>query len=316
VHAGWIISFVVGGCFLVGGAVEALAARQYKEKRCRFLGAAGMLVVAWLAVACNPRGIAMWAYPFDTVGLSVLRAHVMEWMSPSFQGNGTWAFLVLLALPLVVGNFLGRERLRFTEIVLILAVGFMGLLYQRNIYFLSAVAAVPLCRVIDAAVRQVGLRGSDEMLAQRDRRLWGLVVVALLSLTLNLWANVAPYQVVRAARETYPVDAVNWLNHSGLEGRLFNTYNWGGYLILFAPHFPVSIDPRSDLYGDVGMQDWLNVANGQGWRQTLDRDRVQIVLMEKTYPLYWILQDTLGWRVVYSDNLAAIFVRADTRETF
>jgi hypothetical protein len=41
--------------------------------------------------------------------------------------------------------------------------------------------------------------------------------------------------------------------------RMFNSYNWGGYLLWELPEYPVFIDGRTDLYDDELVEEWLRV---------------------------------------------------------
>jgi hypothetical protein len=95
---------------------------------------------------------------------------------------------------------------------------------------------------------------------------------------------------------------------------MFNSYNWGGYLIwALYPDYRVFVDGRTDLYDDAFLRDYLNVAMARpGWEDVLQRYDVKLIVIERDSVLATFLQATgedSGWRMSYSDAQAAIFVR-------
>ncbi len=95
----------------------------------------------------------------------------------------------------------------------------------------------------------------------------------------------------QAANEEYfeaslPVRSVEYLQKRSPPGRLFNHYNWGGYLVWALPDYPVFIDGRTDLYNDEIIEMWLQVVRAEaGWDEILDEWEVNLVLIEPGMPL-------------------------------
>ncbi len=110
---------------------------------------------------------------------------------------------------------------------------------------------------------------------------------------------------------TLPVDAVNYLNDSDISGNMFNSYNWGGYLMFNAPQHQVYIDGRTDLYFEF-LNDYFAVAIGsKEWRNEFEQWDIQFAVIETGSGLAEELELDAGWRTEYQDNLASIFVRED-----
>jgi hypothetical protein len=90
---------------------------------------------------------------------------------------------------------------------------------------------------------------------------------------------------------------------------LFNSYNWGGYLLWELPQYPVFIDGRTDLYNDEVINQWLKVVRAEpGWQKILDQWGVRLVLLEPGTPILGPLQDA-GWQLLYKDKTAIVFGR-------
>lgn len=134
-----------------------------------------------------------------------------------------------------------------------------------------------------------------------------LAVVAFLFLIAR-WGESVLQQEARVA-EQYSVVAVAYLQESGLVAQpLFNSYNWGGYLIWHK--IPVYVDGRADVYGDAFLRRYLHTADvGRDWREGLTAYQVEVVLMEAYAPLITVLIESGEWREVYRDDMAVIFVR-------
>ena len=92
-------------------------------------------------------------------------------------------------------------------------------------------------------------------------------------------------------------------------GRLFNAYDWGGYLLWAWPEEPVFVDGRTDLYGDDILAQWLQVVRAApGWEAVLDRWGVRVVLGKPDWPLIPALR-AAGWTEIYRDAVAVVYLR-------
>jgi hypothetical protein len=115
----------------------------------------------------------------------------------------------------------------------------------------------------------------------------------------------------RSEAETFPKAAVEWVIENEPKGNLFNSYNWGGYMIwkLF-PDYPVFIDGRADLYGKEFITNYTKIyfAN-PGWEEKLDQDNIAIVFVESDAKLADALRQSSSWEKSFEDDLSVIFLR-------
>jgi len=131
-----------------------------------------------------------------------------------------------------------------------------------------------------------------------------LIVVLSLAVLGNLFLISQPERV----DENYPVAAVQWMQVHHPEGRLFNSYNWGGYLLWTLPETPVFIDGRADLYGDDLLDQWHAVVNADKKALSLlDQWDVKVVLLEPDWPIVEVLKSN-GWKVEFEDEQAVILI--------
>jgi hypothetical protein len=127
---------------------------------------------------------------------------------------------------------------------------------------------------------------------------------------------------LRAAEWRYPAGAADFLLSHHITGHIFNTYEYGGYLIWrLWPEQQVFIDGRSlseTLFQDYGRILYNVEEPGQNAQQLLDRYGVQTILMntfEYSEGLVYRLAPALAdpqqteWKLVYEDPAAIVLMR-------
>ena len=69
-----------------------------------------------------------------------------------------------------------------------------------------------------------------------------------------------------------------------IEGNLFNTFIWGGYLLLAWPEQRVFIDGGTDHYGDTLFSQYIQVWNlDPGWQDVLRSHGIDLAIEEMRY---------------------------------
>src|SRR5207244_11941675 len=106
----------------------------------------------------------------------------------------------------------------------------------------------------------------------------------------------------------FPARACEEVQRRGYRGPLYNSFDWGGYLIWRLPHLPVSIDGRTNLHGEERIQRSLGTwAGRKGWQDDPALARARVVLVEAAAPLASLLRRADRFQLVYADNHAALF---------
>lgn len=332
VHGGYAIAFILMLLYAAGEAVNYLTAHREDPvvdwARWRHLLLAGAL--SFLAVVVNPHTWRMWLYPFQTVNIGVLRDFIQEWQSPNFHQPIALPFAVMLLLTLAAVARAGR-RADWTDLALVGGWAMMALLAGRNIAIFALVATPILVRYADAAWTaqqrhwaEDGLPWQQSLLAALSgrparpaRRLfvlnWVLLGLVLLGAGVKAGQVLWPGTMARVEAETLPRQAVTFLETEQPAGPMFNSYNWGGYLIYrLWPDYRVFVDGRTDLYDDAFLREYLNTARtGPGWREPLERYGINLVFIEHDSLLANALREEPGWLEVYRDEQAALFRRVE-----
>jgi hypothetical protein len=326
-HGGFVIAFILMGCYLLGETLNRLiSAAPPKVALPPLLLVAGLSVPA---VLLNPNTVKMIPYAIQTVSIGPLQDFIQEWAAPDFHNLQFHPFIWLLLLTLAAMG-LSRKRADGTDLVLVGAFAYMGLLSSRNTALFALVAAPVLTRHAAAAIDGLALNPRTSWLGvlthtHPPRRPSGPVTLLNALLLILALAGAATKACLDLARlddravwgRGLPVEAADYLRENPLPGWMFNTYNWGGYLIWsLHPEQPVFVDGRTDLYALNGqaLDDYATVHWVRpGWHEVLDRYDIGFVLTERTGLLDILLAETEGWEAVYTDDIAVIYSRAGDR---
>jgi hypothetical protein len=270
-----------------------------------------IMVISIFVLVVNPFGLDMLKVPFATVNIGVLQDFIQEWASPNFHERQTWPFAFLL-----IGAFgfagLSKRRIDWTDLTLVSGTAFLALMSGRNIALFAVVATPVLASHLEEFLRDRGwqIRPVTRVRPAMARLNWLLLALVLMGGVVKAFYAANP-DAIKAAQETHlPVRVATYLNEVQPEGLMFNSYNWGGYLMFAAPDYSVYVDGRTDLYGDAFLREYLGVAFARdGWQEVLEERKIGFVVIEQNSLLSNALRDEPEWRVDYEDDMAVVFVR-------
>jgi len=330
-HGGFVIAFLLLGCYLAGETLNRLTSSpsQNEGAGVKIRPLLLIFLISLPAVLLNPNTVKMIPYAYQTVSIGPLQDFIQEWASPDFHRLQFHPFLWLLLLTLAAMG-LSRRRADWTDLVLVSLFGYLGLLAVRNIALFALVVAPVLSRHATAAVEELAstvprlswlaVAGHtrpappSRRLARLNLLLLALILVAAAS---KIGLDLARLRAPAVWGRGLPLAATDYLRHHELPGQMFNTYNWGGYLIWsLYPDKPVFVDGRTDLYAlhSRVLDDYVTVHWTQpGWQQVLDRYKIGYVITERTGLLDRTLSESQGWQLLYQDNVAAIYGRAEAK---
>lgn len=136
------------------------------------------------------------------------------------------------------------------------------------------------------------------------------MLLVLVMLTAGVkWVSVSTVNFVEDVEsQVFPVGAIAWIEEHNPAGRLFNEYNWGGYLIWHLPTYPVYVDGRTDLFSDGVLENYIAAVSGGGsWEKTLDADGVTIVLVPPDSGVVRELKEYNNWHLRYEDEISVVY---------
>jgi len=251
----------------------------------------------------------------------VALALIQEWQSPDFHPVSLQPF-IWMALALLASVGLSGRRIDGTDLVTVGVFTYAALLAGRNIGPFAIVAAPVLSRHVGAIVTRLGSAAGRSRPPQPDtepklrpKAVFGVLNAIILALVVALagWKVCLPLGKAfneQVQRETLPVGAVEWIERERPEGRIFNRYRWGGYLIWrLWPEYRVFVDGRTDLYGDRALEDYVEIATaGPRAMELLQAYGVRWAVVRPEDALGTLLACE-GWELAYQDGVAAVWVR-------
>lgn len=310
-HAGYVIGLVLLGLWLAAMAAERVLWHERRDLR----GPVLTLIASFAATAVNPNGVALLTYPLTYLapGNASFKL-ISEWQSPDFHQP--------MHLPLALG------------IIVLVAVGVTG--SGRNLFRLGLALLFTLFALQSS--RHQPLFALTFMLVVGDALLerwawarrpdqgpsaargypalnWSLLAMAVLAAAAVV-PQMPTAQVHKAANTggtpPYPVEGADFIRQRYPEARMFNSYEWGGYLInALYPQQRVFIDGRPDMYGDALVEEYVDVVTIQsGWQDILDKYGVDLVIIERESALATVLRESPAWLSAFSADVEEVFVRA------
>ncbi len=312
-HGGYVSGFMLLGAVLAGEIAnhvlgftgpEVMSWKRWRKLLIITLISGGVLLI-------NPYTIHALLLPFKTVNIGVLQDFIQEWAAPNFHELYQQPMVWMLLLTLVIIGWSGR-RLDATDAALLVVFAYISFLARRNIGLFALICAPVLSRHAAALVSRYRW-GQRPMSKGVPLLNWiVLIVIGLAALLKVIWpiTSVAQQQ---AEDKILPASAANWIVEHQPVGKLFNSYNWGGYLLWrLWPEYPIYTDGRTDVYANAFLQEYLKIVTGQLDAPALFDERgIKLVMIEQESPLVAQLLESGRWQAAYRDDKAAVLTRRE-----
>jgi hypothetical protein len=301
-HGSWVFGFVVLGATILSGLVEGewglVVARRWSPQQLKKLLIATM--ASFAALFINPFGYRLVWYPFDLLfrQQNVMR-YIDEWQPVDFGDiNGKLAMVLIFAVFAAV--LFCRRRWALDDAMLTAFALWVGLSHARFMFFAG---------LIIAPILAPDLKLFPPYDPEVDKPWLNAIVIAgvISAMVFSFPTEAKLQQKIDAA---FPKAALDFMQHQHINGRLFNQYGWGGYIEWNAPELKPGIDGRADIFVyNGGFTDFLDAMALKRSFETLDKYRIEYVLIQPKEPMAYLLERSPAWRQIYSDNVAVLFQR-------
>lgn len=316
-HGGYVSGFLLIGIF-IAGEIPGLFSKEVeirvpaRQRLTAFL----ITTAVCLPIACiNPYGYHILLFPFNLVSNKLIMDNVLEFLSPNFHEPNPFKYLLMLLIAILA---LSRERLRCTELLLILVFLSMSLYSVRYITLFAIIVAPLLVRQADILLGEssgllaAALKNRSRNIAAIDVEAGGIMwpILSVLLVCSAVASGVVHYEFNPA---TKPITAVRFLQKVSLQGNMFNNDEFGDYLIYSSwPRYKVFFDGRSDMYGSGRLKEYMKIRSFEvGWEKILDKYGITWIFIEANAPLTRFLRERDDWELIYQDTVASIFVKTE-----
>jgi hypothetical protein len=306
-HGGFVV-----GLAAVTETVLWLLSPQDGAHRRRSIRLWAVLVACGVAGLLNPLTIRAYLAAIQTQTSAIQQSFIAEWHSPSFHSPGELGLEILLLLVVFAMAF---RRPRLWDALLTVVGIYAALSAVRNAP-LAAAALTPMVAWALAGAWERS-RWRDRFAAWVRRRASDLLILVTAG-TLLVAAGTVGVMTYTLHGQTastdanFPVGAADWLAaHPSVGTRMFNAYDWGGYLIYrFYPERPVFIYGEATELGNMLLQQVSDVENSEpDWQTILNEHGVDYVIERTDSALTMALSVDPQWKEVYEDSFAVIFVK-------
>jgi hypothetical protein len=237
-----------------------------------------------------------------------------ETMPPNLSDPASLPFIILLASSAIFA-ILNRQAISPAHVFLLGGMCILAVLMARNIPLFSIACASFLSTWIAATTSRIPawirVEGRFANLGSAGNRFFIPLLTTCLAIGYFTYQNAQGKETYQFNAEVFPVQAVDWLAKNPLEGRMFNEFNWGGYLLyrLWSREL-VFVDSQSDFYGEALMRNYQSILDGDAdSKLLLDEYQVEWVIVQAQSPLADLLSSDHEWVVVYRDKVAVIATR-------
>ena len=242
---------------------------------------------------------------------------IIELQPLSFRGYSHFVELLLTAAGFFAIGW--RRKLDLFKLALMTAASVIAYRTMRDAWFICLPAAACIAAAFAPRASLEQQETSPAETWHGETWLETLGMTAALAILLAMVANGTDFNqrgLDRAISSQYPVNAINFLRRSPVQGPLYNNLNWGGFLMWYMPEYPVAIDGRNDLYGDELDKIFFNSQNAEK-SYTTDPylNESGIVLLASEMPLAKILTVDPRFQLVFHDDIATVFARRVTSTT-
>jgi hypothetical protein len=314
-HGGYLAGFILLGIYCVGNYLMGLSAAPADRTvlHAKSVQILKISLISLLASLANPIGYKILLFPFNLINSSYIMDHVLEFLSPNFHDPIIFKYLFLLTIALLTFS---RKRLNLIELMLLLVFTHMALFAVRYVTLFALVIA------------PIIMTRADDLLNESDGRIMGFFKIrtagfASMETTARgiLWPAagfLAAVAFLSVNNTTYhqfnekqkPVAAVEFLIKEHISGNMYNSDQFGDYIIYVAwPQYRVFFDGRLDMYGAERIKEYYKIQNSEpGWEKVLEKYDIDWIIFDAKSALSRYLLVLGGWRLVYADKVAHVFV--------
>jgi hypothetical protein len=313
-HGGFVYGLAAVGLAAFSETVLWLASGRDPSHRRRALRLWIVLAACMVAALINPLTIGAYLAAVKVQTSAIQQSFIAEWQSPNFHDPGE--LLLELLLLLVVAS-MALRRPRLWDALLTLVGIYVALAAVRNASLAVALLTPTVAWSLGGGWERS--RWRDPFAAWlRRHAVDAFAAVALATAvvvvgSLGFAANTLSSQTA-STDANFPVGAANCLAANPDVGtRMFNAYDWGGYLIYRfygEPGRQVFIYGEATEVGNQLLQEVSDVENSEpDWQQVLDEHGVNYVVERTDSALTMALSVDPQWQEVYNDGFAVILVK-------
>jgi Flp pilus assembly protein TadD len=341
------LGFIAGLALLVGYVALELSEFLFAERRvaarARLGRAAPWLLAALPVTLLNRWGWEIYGAVYRQESQMAIHSNLIkEWMSvplsPALLAQGlNWenfnsTYLWLLGAA-VVASIVALKRKKLAPAAFLLGGAYLSIRHVRFQALFAIVVIVVGAPFLTGWFRQKTM--TEARGAKPRKKAWRRLATAVTALLVGLgvlligiraYGLVSDRAYLLAGEEAlfgaglsklYPEKAAEFILRERLPGNIFNDYDLGGYLVFrLGQQYPDYVDGRAIPFLDVMFEQrevMRQPPDSEAWRELADRRGINTLIFSVARSLTDVplpqFCTSQAWKLVYLDNVAAVFLR-------
>jgi hypothetical protein len=305
VHIQFLYGLAVLGVLIMESLCSRLNLLHRDGDALRVTHASLLFGLCFVATLINPYHYHIYLPIVEYVTQTGAFQNISELHPMYFRSLVDW---LVLSLTLTGAFVLGwQRRWNILFIALFMMAAYLGFRARRDVWFMAL--------VVTAIISEFATPGKDTEYFYFNK---ARVVTIILAVSLCLYGlshirNLSEKSLAETIESRFPTKAVEFVKSNRLSGQLYNSLDWGGYLIWSLPELPVSMDGRTNLHGDERIARSLATWRGTvEWEKDPELLRARLIIAEKNKPLTHLIGRHPRYKLMYEDKTAAVFVVDDS----
>jgi len=318
-HGMFILGIMIWGIYLVGEFLDHPSKAWFAQQNTKDLMKGGALSV--LATFVSPSGPKIWEAIASLGSNAYITSKIPEYQSANFHLPETWPFIILLLL-CIVGFARSKQSIRWTDLLLVIA--FTGLaLYTGRLIPLFAIVVTPIAAKAIADWMHSDYPNSrfftienkmQKINSSSNGLIWIFALIIALTILFSAGRAIDPENKGNTFDSRFfPVQATSWLKTHTQQGKMFNEFDWGGYLLLrLWPDQQIFMDGHTHIYGEALTREYEQVITlSMDWESIFKKYDIEWVILRTNAPLINALLSSSSskWAIIYQDETAVILTR-------
>jgi hypothetical protein len=242
---------------------------------------------------------------------------VSEWTAWSSNSWQFWVLVIYLGF-LAFGFWKNRKLLKPSNLIALIFFGFMAIKRRRMggiFYIVSIPILVEILRSNYKKYLKISL--SDNLVIAGGL----MVIIYIYSYVLpqrNVWLKSWKDYCSSSIEIRCSEGLVGYLNKNPVSGKVFNYYNWGGYLIYRVKNFQTYIDGRMNMwfeenYFPMERYDQIYFVKDKA-EQYFMEESFEVAVIQSGIPLEKILVEKLSWETLYRDHYSVVLKKGEQKD--
>lgn len=274
--------FMIVGLFSFKfGKVEA---KRIDKKQIKKYLICGLLSIC--AIAINPHGLKMITYPYINMGDKLMLSNIVEWGCPDLNDFGDIAAFAVLGL-VIITMIISNKKIKLIDLITLGAFLFLGFKSVRFVPLLYIAATYAIFNIVE-----------DFKLNLPNK-----AYIIILSTIVVCFGILTPKLIRNYNKKPISDTAINYIKDNNPK-RLFNYYNYGGYLIY--NDIKVFIDGRADMYSKYNFKDAVDLQD-RGYKYLLDGYNFDMLIIPNNIALNIHLLNNNDYMAVFQDDNTVIY---------